>query len=132
MAKNVTGACRRCNALCCRYIALPIETPDTKGEFDDIRWYLAHRNVEVFVEDGDWYILFKTRCKYLTQDNLCKIYDHRPRICRKYKTDNCELTGDDYQYEQHFKRPEDIEAYARKFLREKYSRARRGKRRKAR
>jgi len=27
------------------------------------------------------------RCQYLTDDNLCSIYEQRPRICRDYKPD---------------------------------------------
>ena len=63
------------------YVALPIDTPDTAAEYDNIRWYLMHENIHVFVEDGDWYIAFMTRCKNLRDDNLCGIYDdHRITI----------------------------------------------------
>jgi hypothetical protein len=52
MAKK--SQCSKCTGLCCRYFALPIETPDDKEDYDDIRWYLCHEDVTVFVEDGDW------------------------------------------------------------------------------
>ena len=54
MAKKIL--CDKCTGLCCKYFALPIETPEDKEDYDDIRWYLCHKNVTVFVEDGDWYI----------------------------------------------------------------------------
>ena len=54
--------CEKCVGLCCRYLALPIDTPKTKGDFDDVRWYLAHEGISVFVEEGDWYINIANRC----------------------------------------------------------------------
>ena len=50
---------KRCKGLCCRYFAFPIETPEDWDDYDDIRWYLAHKNVNVFVEDGHWYLNVK-------------------------------------------------------------------------
>jgi len=52
MAKK--NQCDKCTGLCCRYFALPIETPEEKADYDDIRWYLCHKDINVFVEDGDW------------------------------------------------------------------------------
>jgi Fe-S-cluster containining protein len=100
-------------------VALPIDTPKTKKDYDDIRWYLAHKKIQVFVEDGDWYIQFFTRCKYLDKDLMCKIYDERPKICRKYEHDECEHHGDDYSYEAIFNSIKDIERYRDKKLKKK-------------
>ena len=44
--------CESCAALCCRYFALPIDNPKTARQYDDIRWYLCHENVVVFIEDN--------------------------------------------------------------------------------
>lgn len=128
----VDALCRRCRGLCCRYLAMPLDDPDTPGDFDDIRWYLAHEKVEVFVEEGDWYIQFNTRCKRLDSKNRCTMYERRPRICRGYKTQDCEMTGDDYQYDHYFKTAEQLEEFARKFLRQKYNRKRRSSKSRAR
>ncbi len=132
MGKRLEGKddnpCLRCKAICCRYVALPIDTPETKGDFDDIRWYIAHRGVWVFVEDGDWYICFQSKCRYLDGDNKCTIYDRRPRICRGYKTNNCEFTGEGEAYDMKFKKPEDIEEYAKEYLKKKRNRLRKKKR----
>ncbi|MCK4341257.1 MAG: YkgJ family cysteine cluster protein [Phycisphaerae bacterium] len=92
---------------------MPIETPDTPAEFDDIRWYLIHDAVTVFVEDGEWYISFHTPCRHLLADNRCGIYETRPRICRKYTTDNCDYHSGDYGWEYHFTSPEHIDEYLR-------------------
>ena len=95
--------CEKCTGLCCRYFALPIETPEDWDDYDDIRWYLCHEDITVFLEDGDWYINVKNKCKYLSEkDYKCGIYDKRPIICRGYKTDDCDFTSNDYDYELHF------------------------------
>ncbi len=43
--------CSYCTAKCCRYFALPIETPDSVQDLDFIRWYLLHDRASVFIED---------------------------------------------------------------------------------
>jgi len=123
-----SNPCSSCSAICCRYIALPIDKPQTAGDFDDIRWYLAHEKVSVFVDDGDWYISFTSRCRYLTKDLRCRIYADRPRICRNYKTKDCEFIGEGDAYDMIFNKPEDIEQYAKEFLRKKYRRTGRARR----
>ena len=110
MAKKVQ--CEKCTGLCCRYFALPIETPEDKGDFDDIRWYLCHEDVTVFVEDGDWYLNIKNKCKHLSgKDNRCKIYNKRPNICRGYKHDDCDFVEGEYNYELHFTSDKQMEEY---------------------
>ena len=109
--------CDKCAGLCCRWIALPIDNPKTAKQFDDIRWYLCHENIVVFVEKKQWYLGIFTRCKHLQPDNRCGIYEKRPRICRGYSTDNCEYNGGDYDYQHLFTSAEQLETYARKRLR---------------
>lgn len=106
--------CEHCTGFCCRYLALPIEAPETKREFDDIRWYLMHENVSVFVEDGEWYINISTTCRHLKSDNMCGVYETRPQICREYSTDNCDYHSGDYGWEAHLLCPEHLEEYQRK------------------
>lgn len=114
--------CSRCVALCCRYFALPIDNPETRADYDHIRWYLCHENVVVFVEDKQWYIGLLNRCKHLQADNRCGIYETRPRICRSYSTNNCEYHGDEYDYEQLFTSADDLVRYAEQTLSKKYGR----------
>jgi len=112
MAKK--SQCDRCTGLCCRYFALPIETPETKDDFDDIRWFLCHKDVTVFVEDGDWYVNVKNKCRHLSEtDYRCQIYEKRPNICRKYKHSDCDLVDGEYDYELHFTNDKEMEEYIR-------------------
>ncbi len=107
--------CQYCNARCCRYFALPIETPKKRADFEYIRWYLSHDRATVFTEDGQWYLLVHTVCKHLLDDNRCGIYETRPQICREYSTDDCEY-DDDFTYERYFETPEQIQEYAEAVL----------------
>ncbi|MHB9079416.1 MAG: YkgJ family cysteine cluster protein [Pirellulaceae bacterium] len=107
--------CSYCTAKCCRYFALPIETPTEFADFEYIRWYLLHERATVFTEDDSWYLLVHTPCKHLRDDHLCGIYDTRPRICRDYTTEACEY-DDDWTYERYFETPEQIQEYAEAVL----------------
>ena len=106
--------CDKCTGLCCRYFALPIETPEDREDYDDIRWYLCHENVSVFVEDDDWYINLDNKCSYLSEkDFQCDIYTKRPKICRKYTTKDCDYVPGEYDYELHFVDDKQMEEYIR-------------------
>jgi len=107
--------CDHCTAKCCRYFALPIETPETYEDFEFIRWYLLHDRASVFSEDDTWYLLVHTECKHLGEDNRCGIYETRPTICREYSTDNCEYE-DDWTYDRYFETPEQVQEYAEALL----------------
>jgi Fe-S-cluster containining protein len=104
--------CSRCNGLCCRYFALPVDKPKTEADYDDIRWFLAHKGISVFVEDGDWYVNVKNKCRHLCDTkNKCRIYEKRPRICRRYNVKDCDLTEGDYDYKLHFTDDKQMEEY---------------------
>lgn len=107
--------CQKCTGLCCRYFALPIETPEDWDDYDDIRWYLYHENVDVFVDEGDWYLNVRNKCTQISEEDYkCMNYDLRPKICRGYTEDTCDLTseGDEgYDYDLHFKSPQQMEEY---------------------
>lgn len=103
--------CEYCTAKCCRYFALPIETPTTFEDFEHIRWYMIHGRVSMFVEDETWYLMVHADCRHLLDDNRCGDYDNRPQICRDYTTENCEY-DDDACYDKFFETPEQIQEYA--------------------
>ncbi len=110
MAKKIL--CDKCTGLCCRYFALPIDTPSDPEDYDDIRWYLCHEDITVFVEDGDWYININNKCRYLREkDYKCDIYNKRPTICRKYSHKDCDYTDGEYDYELHFTDDKQMEEY---------------------
>jgi uncharacterized protein len=117
--------CEHCTGHCCRYVALPIDKPSTARDFDDMRWYLFHKDVLVFVEEGEWYIQFTSPCRHLGADNRCGTYRTRPGICREYSTTGCDYESGEYEYEHLFTEPEQLEAFAKEYLKQKRARARR-------
>jgi uncharacterized protein len=111
-----TNLCEQCVALCCRYFALELDPPEAAADYDNIRWYLMHENVVVFIEDGRWFLGVLTKCKNLLPDNRCGIYETRPRICREFTTDNCDYHGTEYGYDKLFVSAEQLEIFAREQL----------------
>jgi len=82
--------CSTCKGNCCRYVVIEIDKPKKLKDFEYIKWYVCHKNVNVFVEeDGLWNLEFITPCEYLDKNNRCKIYDKRPQICRDFTVKEC-------------------------------------------
>ena len=106
--------CHLCTARCCKYFALPIETPTTLEDYDQVRWYLMHEGVAVWMDSGDWYIEIRTVCNHLQPDNTCGIYETRPEICREYgsaEAGPCEFFTEDLKYDLYFDKDEDLETW---------------------
>jgi|TARA_Y100000310_G_scaffold149697_1_gene149033 hypothetical protein len=106
--------CKGCKGDCCRYIAMEIDTPKTKEDFEDLRWYVTHKNVNVYVEeDNMWNVEFITPCEFLDEDNQCTIYENRPEICKEYDHDEC-LFHNEYDEKHTFKTLKEIDEYIKK------------------
>lgn len=107
--KNKT--CEGCNGKCCRYVAIEIDTPEDMDDLENIRWYVLHKNINVYVDaDYQWHIEFLTPCEHLGDKNLCQIYEKRPEICREYDTEEC-LFHNDYEEKYTFRKLEDVDKY---------------------
>jgi len=116
--------CNECAAECCRYFAFQIDTPRTKQDFDHIRWYLAHEKVRIYIEKNKWYMDIHNKCRYVTPDYRCSIYNTRPDICREHDTRDCEKQAEAPGYDRYFVNLEQFDEY----LRERFKRGRsRGK-----
>lgn|GEM_PF-799000 len=107
--------CQYCTARCCSYFALPMETPTERNDFENIRWFMLHGRVSVFVDSGTWFLCVFNKCDHLQPDNMCGIYETRPQICRDYSTDSCEYDNDGI-YDQLFETPDQIKEYADSIL----------------
>ena len=106
-----SNLCEQCTAACCRYLAIPLDTPTNARDYDDMRWYLMHEDVLVFVEDGDWFIQFQTPCKKIGADSHCAIYETRPEICREYQPKDCDYSVGGYGYDHFFTHAKQIEEF---------------------
>ena len=103
----------RCNAECCRYITVDIDTPKDDEDWDEIKWMLMHDKIMVYQNlDREWVVEFLTKCKHL-KDNKCSIYDKRPEVCKDHGVDECETNPGDFS-KVLFKKPEDVDEYLKK------------------
>ncbi len=110
--------CEYCTAKCCRYFAMPLETPEAFEDYEFIRWFLLHDRATVFKEDDDWYLLVHTECEHLQADNRCGIYDTRPQICRDYTTKECEYE-DDWTYDFYLETADQVAEYTEAVIQKK-------------
>ncbi len=116
MGDDIHAMCKQCGGKCCRYFCFQIDEPESFEEFEDLRWFLLHRDISIHVDEGDWYISIANECSALQADGRCGMYEKRPLICRTYDHANCDFTAGDYGYDEVFETPDALEAYARKAL----------------
>ena len=103
--------CYGCS-LCCRYVALEIDTPEDDEDWDNIYWYLLHKNVWVWIDNDDsWNLQFNTPCEKLTKEQWCGIYKDRPMVCKRYTSDACERYGEGKAYKLLFKNAEEFQKW---------------------
>jgi len=114
MKDKNSKTCDGCEGNCCKYVAIEIDTPKSRKDFEDIKWYVIHKNIQVYVEeDGTWNIEFLTPCEYLDGNNQCEIYETRPKICREYDYEECTFHNE-YEEKHTFRTLEDINNFIEK------------------
>jgi Fe-S-cluster containining protein len=75
-------------------VAVGINAPTGPRYATDILWYLYHDKVNVYVDgDGEWCVMFETRCRNLGEGFLCAVYEDRPHICRTFDNRSCEVNS---------------------------------------
>ncbi|HEY5602663.1 MAG TPA: YkgJ family cysteine cluster protein [Gammaproteobacteria bacterium] len=111
--ENKCSFCR--GSLCCAYITQKIDTPRTMRDFDHLLWQTAHHEVQIYKDEGDWYLLVNNKCKFLQPDGRCGTYETRPAVCREHKNDYCEFDAPAEEgFELFFDSYESLLAYCRK------------------
>ncbi|MDO8669732.1 MAG: YkgJ family cysteine cluster protein [Candidatus Buchananbacteria bacterium] len=115
MSEKNKELCHKCD-LCCKYVAIGIDKPKSKTDYQNIIWQLWHENVNIFVDhDNDWYVEFETPCLALDKKtSLCAVYENRPKICRDYKQVDCVRYNNDPAEKIYFKTPASFEKYLKK------------------
>lgn len=104
------------NTTCCTYITQELDTPRSMEDFDTMLWQVSHENIQVYKDEGDWYLLVNNRCRHILKDGRCGIYDVRPQICREHSNEDCEFktpAGDD-DFDLFFPGYEALDKYCRK------------------
>jgi Fe-S-cluster containining protein len=104
--------CHSCGAACCRYVAATLAPPRDTDDIDQIRWYLSHERVCVYIDkDGEWWIQVGTNCRHIAADGRCDIYESRPQLCRDYETHSCERADHDDENIAEFNSVEEFERF---------------------
>ena len=113
--------CENCDAKCCKYVTLDIDSPEALDDFENIKWYAAHENVEVYVDfEGVWNVRFITRCEKLDKNNKCVCYDKRPEVCKEFSVAECSMNDENGDLLV-LKSLEDVEEYIKNvFLKGKH------------
>ena len=84
-------ACTECGK-CCTYVSVGINEPSSLRNASDILWYLYHEQVSIYRDgDGEWSVVFETRCRHLQGSLLCAVYPERPIICRDFDNTTCDV-----------------------------------------
>jgi uncharacterized protein len=113
--KKYAAPCEECGGKCCKYIAIEIDTPGTKKDYDYIRWYLLHKDVNVFIDHSKkWFIEFRTPCEVQDDNNNCTIYNDRPKICREHGKEDGDCEFYDSPYFKYFSNCIEYEKYLNK------------------
>jgi Fe-S-cluster containining protein len=94
------------------YLSVEVDEPESKKDYDDMLWLIAHRDVEIYMDEGRWYVMVQNPCRFYDPRKGCLIYPKRPRICRNHTWRECEFE-DDYDFELHFHSYEELDRYIR-------------------
>jgi Fe-S-cluster containining protein len=114
---RVPVPCVRCG-ICCTYVAVEVDPPNTLRRATETLWYLYHKNVSVYYDGDEWTLQFETPCLQQDADNRCRIYESRPHICRDLSARNCEINS---RYEgEYFSTPEQLLDYLKNHRKKLY------------
>lgn len=109
-SKSNSDLCvNKCASACCVGLSIPTNSPKTKEEREELRFYVIHERVEVYIRNKRWYILINEKCMNLNRKNLCMEYETRPSICRDFSNAECEYWGD--YYDEKFTTDKELVAY---------------------
>tara|TARA_Y100000310_G_scaffold203527_1_gene203764 strand:- start:6645 stop:7061 length:417 start_codon:yes stop_codon:yes gene_type:complete len=113
--------CDQCpDSVCCRDVTVEIDEPEDMEDWDEIRWMVGHKNVAVYKDDDDdWVIEFKTPCDKLDERGKCTIYHERPKTCRDHEVETCVYNGEGEIEKIRFDNMEQVEAYVEQFVKPK-------------
>lgn len=108
------NTCSKCTkSLCCRYITVPIETPRSMLDYDNLLWMVSHRGVRVYRDCDGWGVQTMNSCEHLLPGGGCGIYETRPIVCREHSNEDCEFVRDDDESVLEFDSYDSLDAYCR-------------------
>ncbi|MEJ1296776.1 MAG: YkgJ family cysteine cluster protein [Candidatus Sedimenticola sp. (ex Thyasira tokunagai)] len=109
--------CSRCKGTrCCTYMTEAIgAAPRSKSDFDHLLWQISHDGVEIYKDEGEWYLMLQGHCQHIGPNGACAIYEDRPQICRDYENDWCEMDAPAEEgFELYFRNYGELLSYCKK------------------
>ncbi|MES9903581.1 MAG: YkgJ family cysteine cluster protein [Sedimenticola sp.] len=109
--------CSRCpGTRCCTYMTEALgPAPRSKSDFDHLLWQISHEGVEIYKDEGDWYLMIQGRCQHIGPNGACAIYEDRPQICRDYENEWCEMDAPAEEgFQLHFRNYQELLSYCKK------------------
>ncbi len=93
-----------------------IDNPRSMSDFDTLLWQVSHENIQLYKDEGSWFLLANNSCSHLLEDGRCGIYETRPQICRDHSNKDCEFDGPagPEDFEMFFPDYASLEAYCSK------------------
>jgi len=70
--------CLKCGAQCCKRKGSPMVLPEEREKI------IKHTGKNAFKKEGNYYIIPKSPCPFLTKDDKCSIHSIRPFDCKIY------------------------------------------------
>jgi len=106
--------CAQCTkSLCCRYVTIPIDTPRSMRDFDNLLWKVSHRGVRIYRDVDGWGVQTMNSCDHLLPGGGCGIYETRPIVCREHSNDDCEFRQEEDESVLEFSSHQELDEYCR-------------------
>ena len=82
--------CHSCGAKCCTKATIGMGDVNPLM-MDNLKWLIAHKNVDIGIEGKQYAIVLNEPCQYLDGE-VCTIYDKPERfdICRSFSATDCD------------------------------------------
>jgi hypothetical protein len=88
--EQLQNPCSDCRAYCCKTLYFFQYIPEDVNGIDYLRFCLGFPNIELGINDNNWYLILKTTCRHL-EDNRCTLFGkpERPLTCKYYDEWKC-------------------------------------------
>ncbi len=116
--------CNDCPALCCKNLVMTLPKPKTKADIEDLEWQVRFNTVSIYIHHNRWHLMIEGHCIYLKND-LCTIYNDRPKKCRNHNPPYCERY--DTWHDVLISTPEELKEYLKKEKQDKKNKKKKGK-----
>lgn len=85
--------CIRCGD-CCKSVGIWYSKDLDNVLIDILEWHLYHGGTIIYGKESRmWGVEYPSRCRHLSEDNKCMIFETRPHVCRTRGKTSDDLRG---------------------------------------